>query len=116
MQEEARVARWVEAHGHLEEALPEISALMEQKFSQVGGVPEPGSDLDQCGLRDGAEIVRDYMAHNEWGVALEHLRYMIKETNLPISVKTYASIQAAAQLMEIDPWFLKEDAPLIGEK
>ena len=102
MQQESQATIWAKAQEHLEQALPEVTALMEQKFSQVGGVPEPGSDLDQYGLRDGGEIVRDYMANNEWGLALEHLCYMVNETNLPISAKTYVSIQAAGQAMRMD--------------
>lgn len=94
---------WAEARRYLEDALPEVSSLMAQRFAQVGGAPEPGSDLDQCGLKNGAEIVRDYMASNEWGLALEHLCYMVEETALPISAKTHSAIVAAAQSMQIAP-------------
>jgi len=102
MQKESNGAIWAEAQGHLEKALTEVTALMEQKFFQIGGAPEPGSDLDQCGLRDGAEIVRGYMVNHEWGLALEHLCYMVEETNLPISAKAYASLQAAGQAMRMN--------------
>ena len=93
--QEHLAAAWAEARKHLEEALPEVSALMEGKFSEVGGVAEPGSALDQCGLRDGIEIVRGYLASNECELALEHLCYMVEETDLSISLKTFLSIKAA---------------------
>jgi len=70
---------------------------MEQKLADVGGHPEPGSSLDQLGLRDGAEVVESLMADNEWGQALEHLRYMVAEADLPISAEARASIKAAEQ-------------------
>ncbi|MDQ2799979.1 MAG: MafI family immunity protein [Armatimonadota bacterium] len=111
MQKEHSAAIWAEARKHLEAALPEVRALMAQRFAQVGGTPEPGSDLDQCGLKDGAEIVRDYMAHNEWGLALEHLCYMVEETGLPISAKTYASLKAAAQTMLVEASVLRGITP-----
>ena len=81
--------------------MPEVGMLMQQKFAQVGGKPQPGSDLDQSGLSNGLEVVKDYMSHNELGLALEHLCYMIEETSLPLSEKAYTSIVAAGRLMQI---------------
>ena len=108
MQKESNGAIWAEAQGHLEKALTEVTPLMEQKFSQIGAVPEPDSDLDQCGLLDGAEIVRNYMVNHKWGLALGHLCYMVEETNLPISAEAYASLQAAGQAMRMNTGALQE--------
>lgn len=66
------------------EALKEISTLMSIAYEQLGPVPDDHA-LAQAGLEDGAEIVLDYVDHNEAGVAFEHLLYMINEPPLVVS-------------------------------
>ena len=83
--------RWIRA------ALTEVQALMDAIFAE--GV---NSDLDSAGLRDGTAIIEEYLAYGEFGVALEHLIYMIEEAHLPISQATFETIQKAAQLMQMD--------------
>ncbi len=61
---------------------------MRAAFDAVGGAPEPGSVLDQAFLLDGREVVVDCLAHGEFGLALEHLVYMIAEPSLAISYDT----------------------------
>jgi hypothetical protein len=84
-------------------ALPEVSALMTQAFDAVGGTPVPDSELDQLGLANGAAIVEDYLAVGEAGLALDHLIYMVREPDLPISAGTYEFIAEAGQMMNMDP-------------
>jgi hypothetical protein len=84
-------------------ALPEVATLMAQAFEAAGDPPAPDSGLDQLGLRDGAEIVEDYLAHGEPGVALDHLLYMVREPGLPISDATYALIAEAGGKMSMEP-------------
>src|SRR4051794_36324565 len=58
-----------------------------------------GSALDQSGLRDGLQIVEDYLTHGEFGLALEHLLYMIEEPALKLSRAALTDLrEAAAQL------------------
>ncbi|WP_232000360.1 hypothetical protein [Pseudomonas asplenii] len=55
------------------EALEEISGLMSNAYEQFD--PVLGDHpLAQAGLRNGAEIVLDYLDHNEAGVAFDHHR------------------------------------------
>lgn len=49
------------------------------------GAPVPGSALDQLGLKDGEQQVRHFVDHNEAGLALEHLLYMIEEPEIELS-------------------------------
>jgi hypothetical protein len=76
---------------------------MQEAFAEVGGVPEPGSALDQLGLLDGEETVLEFLAHRETGLALDHLLYMIGEPGLVISRPTYALIEQAGRAMGMDP-------------
>ncbi|WP_241001569.1 hypothetical protein [Pseudomonas viridiflava] len=54
------------------EVLDEVSTLMSIKYAQLGPLPDD-HPLAQSGLENGAEIVLDYIAHGEAGVALYHL-------------------------------------------
>jgi hypothetical protein len=83
-------------------ALQEVHPLVQCAFAQVGGVAVPGSALDQNGLLDGAEIVLEYLARGEAGLALEHLVYMVREPGLAISATTYRLIEVAGREMEMD--------------
>src|SRR6187402_630501 len=100
-----------EAELFIRQALREVSILMERAFSEVGGSPAPGSSLDQAGLSDGASIVEDYLEHGEAGVALEHLIYMIREPQLPISTTIFHLIEQAAQALGLEPDFVEEIRP-----
>lgn len=74
--------------------LAEVSALMAEAGLRAGAV---GADhpLAQPGLREGSEIVRDYLAHGEAGVALDHLLYMLQEPPLTLSA---AGLERLARL------------------
>ena len=80
-------------------ALDEVEVLIARSYSSAGDI---GSDhaLAQAGLRDGASIVRDYLAHGETGVAFEHLLYMIKEPPLRVSERCEATLAAIARSLK----------------
>jgi hypothetical protein len=65
----------------------------------MAGEPAAGSSLDQAGLRDGLRVVEDFLSHNEAGVALEHLLYMIVEPPLALSDHARADVRRAAELL-----------------
>jgi hypothetical protein len=44
-----------------------------------------GTRSDQSGLRDGLAIVEDYLRAGEFGVAFDHLLYMVVETEIALS-------------------------------
>jgi hypothetical protein len=44
-----------------------------------------GSRFDQGGLRDGLEIIEHFVRVGEFGVAFDHVRYMVTETEIPLS-------------------------------
>ena len=94
---------YAEAEDDIRWALLEVEALMSLAFAAVDQSPEPGSVLDQGGLRDGASIVLDYLRYNEAGVALEHLVYMVREPALSISRETFMLIDRAGWTMGMDP-------------
>ncbi|MEZ6116843.1 MAG: hypothetical protein R3C28_09760 [Pirellulaceae bacterium] len=64
-------------------------------------IQRPAPRLDQAGLRDGGEIVVDYLFHGEAGVAFDHLLYMISEPDLVLSAGTYAELARAGEMLEL---------------
>ena len=62
-----------------------VQSLINLEYERVGWEPEPNSALDQAGLREGKDVVKDYLEHGEAGIAFDHLLYMVKETNVQLS-------------------------------
>lgn len=83
------------------EVLDEVSTLMSAEYAQLGPLPDD-HPLAQSGLENGAEIVLDYIAHGEAGVALDHLFYMIKEPPLAISARSAEKLARLANALELD--------------
>ncbi|MCW8133287.1 MAG: hypothetical protein KIS92_23285 [Planctomycetota bacterium] len=75
----------------------EAQGLLDQLYA--AGTPAAGSSLDQMGLRNGREIVEDYLSHGEPRLALEHLLYMIKEPPLTLSTVSRNNVRRAAELL-----------------
>ncbi|SDB67742.1 MafI family immunity protein [Pseudomonas sp. NFACC13-1] len=82
------------------EALKEVSTLMSIAYEQLGPVPDDHA-LAQAGLENGAEIVLDYVDHNEAGVAFEHLLYMINEPPLVVSDECMSVLIRIAKTLQM---------------
>ena len=83
--------------------LSDVEPLMQAAFDAVGGLPEPGSALDQVNLLEGREVIVDYLAHGEPGVAFDHLLYMIREPPLTIPAEALDRLALAGLAMGVDP-------------
>jgi hypothetical protein len=83
-------------------ALPEVMALMKEAYDR-SGLLAADHPLSQEGLRNGHEIVLDYLDHNEPGVAYEHLLYMISEPPLLISEECFDLIVSAGKALRFAP-------------
>lgn len=75
----------------------EAQELLDRLYT--AGAPLAGSSLDQMGLRNGREIVEDYLSRGEPGLALEHLLYMIKEPPLTLSTVSRTDVRRAAEML-----------------
>ena len=53
--------------------------------------------FDQVGLLDGDSIVADYLEHGEWGLAIEHVLYMVHESNIDFPDDELAALHALAK-------------------
>lgn len=74
----------------------------------ASGAPPSGSALDQCGLRDGLEIVEDYLVHGEAKLAFEHLFYMVSESMLRLSEQSIADMRCVAAMLNMSEKFEKQ--------
>ena len=83
-------------------ALHEVELLMATAYANEEPIKEE-SPLAQAGLRDGGDIVLDYIEHGEIGVAFEHLLYMVTEPPLFVSSKCLADISAAGTALGFPP-------------
>jgi hypothetical protein len=90
-----------EAERLIRQSIPEVGALINQAFADVGNSPVTGSSLDQLGLANGVSVIDDYLRHGEIGLALDHLIYMVFEAKLPISAGTFYCIERAATVMGV---------------
>ncbi|MGY2316870.1 hypothetical protein ACW9I6_19525 [Pseudomonas sp. SDO5522_S412] len=92
--------RHSDLRGDFIEALKEITTLMSTAYEQLGQVPEE-HPLAQEGLRNGAEIVLDYVDYNDAGIAFEHLLYMIDEPPLAVSDECIKVLARIAKKLQI---------------
>ena len=42
-------------------------------------------NVESLGVKDGKEIINDFLDNHEYGCSFEHLEYMIFELNLPVT-------------------------------
>jgi len=77
-----------------------VQGLVDVELAKTS-IVVPGSALDQSGLKDGLPLIREYLQHGEFGIAFEHVLYMIRELALPIPTETYAVMKRVARAMEI---------------
>lgn len=63
---------------------------------------EPDSGLDQVGLRDGLEHVEEYVEVGEWGLALEHLLYMLYDTGVELTEEDAASLEGLVRAFGVE--------------
>ena len=56
-------------------------------------------DSDSMGIKDGGNIIEEYLLSNEKGIAFEHLLYMISETGLELSEDLLQRIYSVGKKM-----------------
>lgn len=67
------------------------------------GKPESGSALDQAGLRDGQDVIDEFVRQGEGRLAAEPLPYMIVEAGLRLSASDQESMQSVCRYFGLAP-------------
>jgi len=57
--------------------------------------------FDQLGILDGHSQVSDFLDHNEWGLALEHVLYMIYESNIVFPSDELKALHSLAERLGV---------------
>ncbi len=91
----------------------EVQSLVDAAFVEVESSPLRGSALDQEGLTNGSEIAIGYLGHGETGLAFDHLRYMIVEPPVQVSVDCFRRIEELAQSLAIPEEFWASADPVL---
>lgn len=95
-----KMKKYKRIENHLIEAVKEVQILINQKFSEVN--EQQNRNLsDHTGLKNGDEIVGDYVNHGEYGIALDHIDYMIETTDLQISEQIREHIIQASSCLKM---------------
>ena len=69
----------------------EVQALINAEFKKVNDKPKVDSPLNQAGMKDGLDIINEYNSVGEYGIAFDHVLYMIHETDISISESSSVS-------------------------
>ena len=80
-------------------AATEAQAAIDRKLRSCPDIA--GTPLEQAGLKDGLQIVCEYVSAGEAGVALDHLRYMITETEVLLSTATRAALDEVCRRLKV---------------
>lgn len=99
-------------HEQIRAVLDDVIASMREAFAAVGCSPPERLALNQLHLRDGDQVVNDYLNHGEEGLAIDHLLYMIEEPPLRLSPAAFEQLASAAAAVGIDSSRLEEVRPV----
>ena len=81
----------------------EAQRRISEEFDRMTVSEIEGTKFDQAGLREGLKIVEDYLSAGEIGVAYDHLRYMIEETEIALSAESVRFLQETAAVLGVRP-------------
>lgn len=70
--------------------------------------------FSQVGLLDGRDTVFDYLSHNELNVALEHLLYMIHESDIVFDMHSVTRLHEIAKQFKICNHYTRENLATLG--
>jgi hypothetical protein len=70
--------------------------------------------FSQVGLLDGADTVAEYLSHNEIAIALEHLLYMIHESDIRFDARSVVSLHSLAERLNIKNHYTASNLRALG--
>lgn len=68
----------------------------------------------QVGLLDGRDTIVDYLSHNEFGIALEHLLYMIHESDITFDIARVVLLHDIARSLGIRNHYTRDNLTKLG--
>jgi hypothetical protein len=66
--------------------------------------------FEQAGMLDGRKIIQEFIDYNEWGLGLQHLLYMIHESEIKYPPNDLQELHFIAKLRGIRNFYDQHDA------
>jgi hypothetical protein len=90
-------------------------AAMAQRLIRELHERDPENEtFSQVGLLDGEETIIDYLSHNEWGIAFEHLLYMIHESDIGFDMGRVERLHRIAEHFRIKNHYTRSNLSKLG--
>lgn len=80
----------------------EAQLLVIMEFKKVDYKIDNKSSLNQVGLKNGLEIIKDYISEHEYGLAVDHIIYMVQETEIKLSEKNLKLLKNICQNINLE--------------
>ena len=81
----------------------EIAELSNEILNSVWWNRIKHSDIESSGIKDGKLIITEYLENREYGIAYEHLAYIITECEMELSVEQKNRLDKIADRINIEP-------------
>ena len=81
----------------------EIAELCNEILNSVWSNRIEHSDIESSGIKYGKQIITEYLENREFGIAYEHLAYIITECEMEISVEQKKRMDKIADRMNLEP-------------
>lgn len=79
----------------------EAQSLIDLGFQKINYLPQSNNPLNQEGIKNGFEIINEYNSVGEFGLAFEHILYMVYETEIEMSKSSLKVIMELSKQMNI---------------
>lgn len=74
--------------------------------------PELKSKIDQAGILNGNQIIAEYLENQEWGLAYQHLSYLIRETGIYLTPEEIGKVSQIAPKLGVEIPDLQSPSPI----
>ncbi|MGC4094576.1 MAG: hypothetical protein QM756_43000 [Polyangiaceae bacterium] len=96
----------MKATAHLSSSILRLAETAQRELDErfrSSAALEPTSALNQAGLRNGLGIVEDFLGHNEFGCAFEHVVYLLVEPGIALTQSQFKELIAIGEQLALKP-------------
>lgn len=86
--------------------IAELAAKIQHQINELYSNQPDNEIFEQEGILTGFQIVREYLDQDENGLAIEHLLYMVHESNIPYPAKIIEEINDLSSRYKIKNSYL----------
>ena len=75
--------------------------IAQSLITDLHNVDPKDETFDQLGILDGHSMITDFLDHNELGLALEHVLYMVHESNIVFPSDKLKALHSLAERLGV---------------